>query len=399
MRSRSSLFIIFTTVFLDLIGFGIVIPLVAIYGKHFGASSLQLALLGAVYSFMQFFFAPVWGNLSDRWGRRPILLISLAGSTTSYFLFGLAPSFYWLFASRAFAGIFAANISAAQAYIADITTPADRARGMGLIGAAFGIGFTLGPPLGGIASAKIALWAPGVIAGTICGLNLLLAFLRLPESLSPELRQVAKKRAYSPLNLDALSHAFKHPLLWVMLLTFFLATFAFSNVEQTISLLFQSKFHLTTEFAGLKTGLVLMWAGFLGAAIQGGMIRKLAAKYGERKLLIAGLLFNVIGFGIFPFAPTYGLYYLFVIPMTVGSALLNPSLSSLISKSAPASEQGATMGLSQGLASLARAGGPFLGLLTFGIHAFYPFAIACVVSLALFIIALSSRERFRAVKE
>ena len=163
---RSPLIVIFTTVFFDLIGFGIIIPLVGIYGRNFGASTVELAILGSIYSIMQFFFSPIWGRLSDRHGRRPILLMSLAGSVIAYYLFAFSNSLYLLIFSRALAGIFAANISTAQAYIADVTKPEDRAKGMGLIGAAFGIGFTLGPPIGGISVSKLGLAAPGIIAGT-----------------------------------------------------------------------------------------------------------------------------------------------------------------------------------------------------------------------------------------
>src|SRR4051812_15798619 len=348
-NQRSPLFIIFTTVLIDLIGFGMVIPLISLYGRHYGADGLQLAILGGIYSLMQFFFAPIWGSISDRVGRRPIILLSLAGSTLSYVIFGLAPSFTWLLIARAFGGIFAANISTAQAYIADVTTPADRAKGMGLIGAAFGIGFTLGPPLGGIASAKLGIAAPGLIASAICGLNLLLAIFRLPESLAPENRQVRSKRSLLPLNLDQLTSALKHEELGFFLMTFFFVTFAFSTMEQTFSLLFQTKFHLETGDAGLKTGLVLMVAGVLGALIQGGLIRQLVPKFGERKLLLAGLVFNSIAMALFPYSPTYFLYFVVAIPLAFGNSLINPSLSALISQSVSAREQGTTLGLSQGL--------------------------------------------------
>lgn len=380
---KSPLFIIFTTVLVDLIGFGMVIPLIALYGRHYGASGFQLAILGGIYSCMQFLFAPFWGSLSDRVGRRPILLISLAGSTLSYVIFGLAPNYTWLLLSRAFGGIFAANISTAQAYIADVTSPEDRAKGMGLIGAAFGIGFTLGPPLGGIASAQFGLAAPGLIAAAICGLNLLLATFRLPETFPAEMRKSQPRRSLSPLHLDRIKRALQHPELGYLLLTFFLVTFAFSNMEQTLSLLFQNKFNLDTGDAGYKTGLILMTSGLMGAFIQGGLIRKLVPRFGERKLLVTGLFFNSIAMGLFPFMPTYSLYFFLAIPIAIGSALINPSLSALISKSASASEQGSTLGLSQGLGSLARATGPFCGLLTFAIRPEYPYLIASLISVLL----------------
>jgi DHA1 family tetracycline resistance protein-like MFS transporter len=384
-KPKSPLFIIFTTVLIDLIGFGMVIPLIGLYGKHYGAAGFQLALLGGIYSGMQFFFAPIWGAISDRIGRRPVLLISLAGSTLSYLIFGLAPSYTWLLMARAFGGIFAANISTAQAYIADVTTPADRAKGMGLIGAAFGIGFTLGPPLGGIASAHIGLAAPGLIAASICGANFLLAVFRLPETLPPAKRQ-RQNRSLLPLTFNQISHAIRHQTLGIYLLTFFLYVFGFSMMEQTFSLLFQNKFQLDTGLAGYKTGLVLMFSGIWGALVQGVFIRRLVIRFGEHKLLLAGLVINTLSLGLFPFIPTYPLYFLLGLPLALGSGLINPTLSSLISKSANDKEQGATLGMSQGLGSLARALGPFSGLMTFAIQPEFPYLAAAFISflLALF---------------
>ncbi|MEK6706637.1 MAG: MFS transporter [Bdellovibrionota bacterium] len=382
---KTPLLIIFTTVLLDLIGFGMVIPLVAIYGKHYGASGLELAVLGASYSLMQFVFAPFWGNLSDRVGRRPVLLFSLTGSTVSYFVFGLAPSFTWLLVSRAFAGAFAANISTAQAYIADVTSPKNRARGMGMIGAAFGIGFTLGPPLGGIAAARLGLAAPGLIAGALCGLNLVYAYFKLPESLSPATKDRVKM-TYRPLDFEILGIALKHPALLILLLVFFFVTFGFSNMEQTLPLLFQFKFQLTTETAGYKTGLVLMWAGLTSALIQGWLIKGLVTRFGEHTLIKAGLVCNVVSMAAFPFIPSYSLYYIFILPITVGSALINPCLSALISRSTPPDKQGGIFGVSQSLGSLARATGPFCGLIVFGLASWIPFLIASGASLLMLVV-------------
>ena len=393
---KSPLFVLFTTVLVDLIGFGMIIPLVGLYGKHFGASGIQLSLLGAAYSLMQFLFTPFWGALSDRVGRRPIILLSLLGSTSSYLMFAFAPSFGWLIASRAFAGLFAANISAAQAYIADVTPPADRAKGMGLLGAAFGIGFTLGPPLGGIASAKFGLSAPGLIAATICGLNFILAIFRLPESLPPENRAKDRTRSLAPLQWRRLVEAFRHAELGYLFLAFFGVTFAFTNMEQTLSLLFQDKFHLDTGLAGYKTGMVLMVSGLVGALVQGGWIRKLVPRHGERKLLLAGLGINLITLLLFPFGPAYWTYFILALPLALGSSLVNPTLSSLISKSAGAQEQGSVLGISQGLGSLARALGPFCGLLTFQIRPFLPYFIASLISIALLIRGTSVFSRAKA---
>ncbi len=387
---KSHLLVIFTTVFFDLIGFGIIIPLVGIYGRHYGASILQLAVLGSIYSLMQFFFSPIWGRLSDRVGRRPIILMSLAGSVFSYFLFAFADNIPLLIFSRALAGIFAANISTAQAYIADVTEAKDRAKGMGLIGAAFGIGFTLGPPLGGISAAKLGLAAPGIIAGSFCALNLILAYFRLDESLSPAIREknLANKEHGKSARLaqfETFKRIAKDRSLVLPVVSTFFATFAFSNLEQVFSLLIQSKFALSTEQAGLKSGMVLMWSGILGAVVQGGLIRKLVPKYGEVKLVIVGLFTQGLAMILFSHSPTYGAFFLAAIPLAFGSGLINPSLAALTSKRAADHEQGAVIGVKEGMGSLARIFGPFCGLLAFGLKVQLPFYIGAIT---VFILAL-----------
>ncbi len=392
---KSPLIVIFTTVFLDLIGFGIIIPLVGIYGREYGASTLELAILGSIYSLMQFFFSPVWGRLSDKHGRRPILLMSLAGSVISYFLFAFSNTLGLLIVSRALAGIFAANISTAQAYIADVTKPEDRAKGMGLIGAAFGIGFTLGPPVGGISVAKLGMSAPGIIAGSLCLLNLILAYFRLEESLSPELRAKAyesssRKGRFAQYE-TFLSIRHNKALLLAIFSTFF-ATFAFSNLEQVFSLFIQSKFQLMTEEAAYKTGMILMWSGVLGAIIQGGLIRKLVPKHGEAKLLIIGLFTQALAMVLFSQSPTYGSFFITAIPLAFGSGLINPTLASLVSKGAGQHEQGAVIGLKEGMSSLARIFGPLSGLLAFGVKASLPFYIGAFTVSALGLIWLNRKN-------
>lgn len=394
MVKSSPLFIIFTTVLVDLIGFGMVIPLIGLYGRHYGGEGLTLSVLGGIYSIMQFIFSPLWGMLSDRVGRRPVLLISLAGSSLSYFLFGLAPSLTWLLAARAFGGVFAANISTAQAYIADVTTSDQRAKGMGLIGAAFGIGFTLGPPLGGIA-AQFGLAVPGIIASIICSANFLFAIFRLPESLPKEKRAHPQERKSLK---EGLYQVLDNPKLKILFIVFFFVTLCFSMIEQTFSLLFQQKFQLSTESAGLKTGLVLMTAGLLGAIIQGGLIRTLVACFHESRLLCTGLLLHVLAMSLFPFGANYRSYFYLVIPLSLGSALINPSLNSLISKSADEKEQGITLGVSQGLGSLARALGPFIGLMSFALSFKLPYLIASTISGLVFIFFFSVYSRKNSVQ-
>ncbi len=386
MKSKSAIFVIFSTVFIDLVGFGMIIPLVGIYGRHFGATAWELAILGSIYSVFQFFFSPLWGAWSDRFGRRPILLISLLGSALSYFGFAFASSIPALILTRAFAGAFAANITTAQAYIADVTTPENRAKGMGLIGAAFGIGFTLGPPIGGISASVYGLSAPGLIAGAICLLNFFLAAIRLKESLSLELRSRAKDAQKHCGRWFAFQYLFKlktNPALVRALLASFVATFAFSNLEQVFSLLIQTRFDLDTTHAARQTGFVLMWSGVLGALIQGGLIRKLIPIWGESRLAFYGFILQGLAMLAFSYAPSYGSFFLLAVPLALGSGFINPSLASLVSRRTAEHEQGTMLGAKEGLGSLARIFGPFSGILAFSVSAHLPFWIAGITILAL----------------
>jgi MFS transporter, DHA1 family, tetracycline resistance protein len=371
-----------------------VIPLIGLYGRHFGLSGWHLALLGAIYSLTQFWFAPIWGSLSDRFGRRPVLLFSLAGSTASYFLFGLAESGLFLFLSRLLGGVFAANISAAQAAIADITPPEKRSAGMGIIGAAFGLGFTLGPPLGGYAAHYFGLHGPGIAAGCLCLLNFLVAIFRLKETHPPEKRSTVLKIPYFPLGKKQIQIFNRIPARRTLLSMNFISILAFAMTEQVFSLLFQTKFLYSTEEAGLKTGLILMGCGLLGALIQGKWIRTWIPKFGEANLIFWGFLFNLTAMFLFPFGPNYASYYLIVIPLAIGSSLLTPSLSGLISRSTSHEKQGETLGLNQGLGSLARAGGSFLGLSLFQTGLVLPFFISGLLALWMANTARKERSTF-----
>jgi DHA1 family tetracycline resistance protein-like MFS transporter len=392
--ARSPLFVIFTTVAMDLVGFGMIVTLSGLYGKELGANGWQLGLLGASYSLFQFFFAPVWGRLSDRYGRRPILLMSLAGSTLSYLIFGCATlgrSLILLIFARSFQGAFAANLSAAQAYIADVTPPDKRAVGMGLIGAAFGIGFVFGPALGGLSANRLGLAWPGFIAAAICGINFILAWFRLPESLPKEIQMANRLKArgsYDPLNSRQLLRAMAHPFLGLLLLMYFIQIFAFSNIEQTFGLLFQKKFDWLAGFAAERTGWVLLFVGVIGGLVQGLGLRKIVPVLGERRMLCGGLLLFSLTIASIPFGPSYGAYFLMMIPMALGRSMIDPSMAALISKSAGAESQGETFGLSQGLGSLARATGPFCGLLSFEAATWLPFVIAAGLAFIVFCLSL-----------
>lgn len=389
--------VVFTTVFMDLVGFGMIIPLLPLYGQKLGANGWTLGLLGASYSLAQFAFAPFWGQVSDRYGRRPMLLMSLAGACLSYFGFAGATfvkSLSLLFLTRFFQGAFSANISAAQAYIADVTPLEKRAGGMALVGIAFGIGFIVGPPLGGVSLKYLGMLAPGLIAGSICGLNFLLAWVRLPESL-PKETQLANRsqplRRYDPLNLDQLKRAWAHPVMGLLLAISFLQITAFSMMEQVFSLFFQQRFNYSLETAGERTGWLLAYIGVLAALIQGGYVRR-AKHFNEPRALSLGLFLFSATLFFLPFGPSYGSYFLLLLPLALGRSLIDPSTQALVSKANSAAEQGRAFGTFQGLNSLARVIGPFVGLTLFTNHHDLPFMMGGGICVVVFLLSLKLRK-------
>lgn len=340
---------VFLIVFIDLIGFGMVLPLLPLYGHDYGASPLVLGLLLASYSLMQFVFAPIWGRISDHRGRRPILLLALAGQASGYLLFGLARGLGLLFVSRILAGVCAANISTAQAVAADLTPPDQRARGMGLIGAAFGLGFIFGPAFGGLLLQVGPQW-PGFAAAALSTGALVLTWFKLPETY--RLRGAASQARKAPWL--ALLRGLRLPGLGAIILIGFLVTFAFSGLESTFSLLIDQKY----QFSPRAIGLTFAYLGIISAIIQGGLIGRLSARFGERSLASVGLVLTAIGMAIIPAAPSGGVLLGILPVLAVGLGLANPSLSALASRLAPADAQGGVLGAYQSAASLARILGP-----------------------------------------
>ena len=390
LMRRSPLAILFLTVFLDLLGFGIVIPFMAYTVESFGASAGTVGLLVSTYSLAQFVFAPVWGRLSDRLGRRPILVLGLAGSAVGYFVFGSATSLVGLFAGRLIAGVAGATIPTAQAYIADVTTPENRAKGMGLIGAAFGLGFILGPALGGVLAplgkplgdwlqptALAPLGAllghhpfalPCLAASLISGLGFLAAVFLLGESLSPELRAVAAARVRTH-RFAALQEALGDRTVGLLVVTFFLYLLGFAMMEATLTLLVENRLGgATTEshaFLVRRIGYLFATIGVIAALLQGGLVGPLSRRFGERALLEVGLVCAAIGMSLLPVWRSWPAYFAGAAVVSLGSGLVNPTVSSLISRAAGADRQGQTLGVSQSAGSLARVLGPVIGGLLF----------------------------------
>ena len=372
--------VVFLTVFIDLIGFGIVVPLVPLFSRHYGASGWLIGVIIASFSAMQFIFSPIWGRLSDRHGRRPILLISTAGAALSYVLFAIGSGFEnhtlalgALLVSRIFAGACGGNITVAQAYIADITPPENRSKRMGLIGMAFGLGFIFGPAISGIALKFGGATAPGWTAAALCAANFLLAFTILAESLKP-----GSGHANNRPHLDQWRHTLTQPKIGLLVLIFFLATFAFSCFESTLPLLVSDNFNLgitNSETAPASSVISLfVFCGIIGAFIQGGLIGRLVKVFGEPKLIAISLLFTGAALALLPFVKGDGplkwsavlhatdgpwIKMLLVLALlSIGSALTRAPLFGLLSNLAPANEQGATIGVAQSAGALARIAGP-----------------------------------------
>lgn len=344
------LLVLFLTVVLDLVGFGIVIPLMTFYAEGFHATGVQVTLLMACYSFAQFFAAPLWGQLSDRVGRRPVMLISIALTAVMLAGFASATSLALLFVFRTLHGIMTANIATAQACVADLTTRENRARGMGMIGAAFGIGFTIGPFIGG-EMAQTSLSAPIWLAAGLSALNFLLALVFLPET-----RHAGSDAAHRPINPAALIDALRHPALGLCILLVFVQVFSFALMESTFTLFAEHEHGLRPQDVGRLFGLV----GIIGIVVQGGLIGRIVQRFGEAPLVPLGLGLLAGAIALMPLVPLGGLMVVFGL-IAVGQGLANPSLQAIISKTATARDQGSVLGSSQSMSALARATGPALG--------------------------------------
>ncbi|MBI3950233.1 MAG: MFS transporter [Acidobacteria bacterium] len=388
---KSPTFLIFLTVFIDLLGFGIVLPLLPYYAHQepFNASEWQIGMLVASYSLMQFIFAPIWGRVSDRVGRRPIILLSLMGSTVSYLIFGLAQTMWMLFLARMLAGIGAANIPTAQAYIADTTTPENRAKGMGMIGAAFGLGFIFGPAVGGFLS-HWGYSVPGFVAAGICFADFALTYFLLPESLK---EKGVSRPARHAARWSMITEAFSRPFVGTLLILFFIATFALANMEATFALLSKVRYHYTEA----QTGYIFAYMGLLTTLVQGGMIRPLVRKLGEHKLIVIGTLVFAMSLLLLPYTPNFWTLAAALALLSFGQGVNTPSITSLISQYSSADEQGSILGVTQSLSSLARVVGPMWGGVMFDIGFQWPYLTAAGFMFVAFLLSLKNQAQARSM--
>ncbi len=389
MKNRT-LGIVFFTVLLDLIGFGLIIPVQPFLAESLGAKASVVTLLGASFSLMQFIFAPFWGRLSDKIGRRPVLLISIFLSGMGYLAFGFAHQLTVLFLARMLSGFGGANIGAAQAIIADITTPENRAKGMGLIGAAFGLGFILGPAMGGLLG-QYGLAFPALVAAGLSFANFIFAWFYLPETYPAEKRTGAgafSGHAKVPLSFAALKYASRHQNVRELFFFISIYTVGFSLMEQVLALFVEHTWvkgmpgldpHHAAKMAALMTAKILIVVGVTATIVQGGLIGRLVKKFGERNLLVFGSTLLVLTYFSIPLIGGSGIYVLMLVNaafMATGTGTVNPSFTSFLSRCVNSDEQGTTLGLSHSLGAAGRVIGPALAGSLFQISPGLPFWLA-----------------------
>ncbi len=369
---RRALLAVFITIAVSLIGFGIVIPLLPFYAKRFDAPEWQIGLLFASFSAAQLIAAPILGDWSDRFGRRPVLIVSLLGSAASFVMLALAPNMLWLFLSRVLDGFTGGNITTARAYIADISEPEKRARNFGLIGAAFGLGFILGPALGG-GLAQFGLATPAWVAAGISLVAALYAVWALPET--AHLTQAKRPSPWREMP-TTLTRSPAARLLWVN----FILWVGFSVYQTTFPLFAAMRFRLGPQ----EIGYILAVVGFVGALSQAVLVGRVVHALGEKPTLLLGIALNIIGLGGAAVTHALPMFYLLVGVATVGGSLGLPCLTSLISHSAPAEEQGRIQGVAGALESLARIVAPIWGNSALGYSDTLPYISAAgLLALAL----------------
>jgi multidrug resistance protein len=355
----ASRLILFLTVFIDLLGFGIVIPFLPMFAHKMGVGAVGVGLLLSIYSLTQFVFAPILGRISDRIGRRPILLLGLLGSSIGYLVYGFAGTFFWLLASRAMHGACAATISTAQAYVADTTDDEHRAKGMGLIGAAFGLGFVLGPALGGIMGHS-SLRVPVFFASALTFANFIFAAARLPESHHAD-RSAPLDLAHFIAPLLAIPRELVRHRLARMFAIAFLLTFSLSALEATFALMVPAVY----GYGAFGIGVLLAFAGLMQALAQGYLLGKIVARFGEVWLLKVGLLAMIAGLAPMGSISSHGGLLAMLAAVSLGYGFASPSIASLISRNTDRDLQGEVMGVNQSAMSLARICGPIAGGLAY----------------------------------
>jgi MFS transporter, DHA1 family, tetracycline resistance protein len=391
VHSSRALYVLLLVVFINLVGFGLVIPLLPFYAKALNASPWQVTALFSAYSLGQFLAEPFWGRLSDRIGRRPVLIVTILANTASYIALAFAPTIAIAFVIRFFSGAASGNISTIQGYMADVTPPEKRAARMGLLGSAFGAGFVVGPALGGLLAhpdaGRLGFQLPLLVAAGLAATAALGVFLFVVESRAPR-----KDAPPPPPRREALKAALAHPVLSRVLLVTFVSTAAFSGMEATFGLWSQARFDWTPQQVGLCFAVI----GVVASLGQGVLTGRLARRFGEPKVLTAGLSIICVSMAITPFVPSAAFVPLFVGFTAFGQSLVFPCIAALISRATPPDQQGAMLGLNMAGGSLARMSGPMIAGPLFGLATGAPYWMGSLLTVPAVILAVTVGRRAKA---
>lgn len=392
---KNKMSMLFLSVFIDIAGFGLVLPLLPLFATQLGATKLQFGLLIAVFSAMQFVGAPIWGRLSDKMGRRPVILIGIGGASLSFIAFGLASTLPMLFFARALSGFFtSATLTTANTYIADITPPRERSGAYGMLGAAFGLGFIFGPAIGGILS-QVEMFnsngyaLPAYFAAALSILNFVGAYRVLPETLSVEMRLQIKESKGKNLVQDLKS------IPTIKLVTLLIALTAFNSLG--FSLFVSSAgiyaINVNSSIDEATLGWMYSYTGLIMMVVQGGIVKKASKKYSDTTLIISGSIFSSLGLFILTFATEVWEIYAALTPFMIGMSLLNPSLAGALSKQVPQEKQGTVIGLNQSISSSMRFVGPILAGLLLEINIVFPLFLGAVVFLIILGLTIANNYR------
>ncbi|WP_332634161.1 MFS transporter [Halalkalibacter flavus] len=374
MEKKKALPVLFAVMFLVMVGFGIIIPVMPFYAEEIGATPTQLGLLMAVYSFMQLLFAPMWGRVSDQIGRKPVIMIGIFGLALSFFLLAVSSTLWMLFAARIIGGFFsAANMPTVMAYVADITSEEDRGKGMGIIGASIGLGFIFGPAIGGVFS-QTNLSMPFYLAGSLSIITFLFVFIVLKESLTSEQRN-KQLRERTPLRA-----ALKGPVSILFILQWFVSL-SLAGLEATFAYFAYERANL----GAVELGYIFMILGLAGALVQGGLVGRLTKKYGEGSVIQIGIIISAIGFGLILLIDSFLTAAIYLTVFGVGNGLIRPSVSSLLTKASPTG-YGRTTGLLSSFDSLGRIIGPPLGGWLFTVTIGLPYILGIALSIFAFVL-------------
>ena len=375
-ETKRALPILFAVMFLVMVGFGIIIPVLPFYAEDIGANPTQLGFLMGVYSLMQLLFAPMWGRISDQVGRKPVIMIGILGLSLSFFLMGVSSSLWMLFVARIIGGILSsANMPTVMAYVADITSPEDRGKGMGVVGAATGLGFVFGPAIGGVFS-KINLTMPFYIAGVTSLITFFLVWFLLKESLAKETRGQTNKKKTSLLA----------ELMGSQSILFYLQLFislSLSGLEATFA-------YFAAEKAGIGTiglGYIFMIMGLASAIVQGGLVGRMTKKFGEGSVIQMGIIISALGFGLILLVSNFTTAAIYLTIFGIGNGVIRPSISALLTKSSNAGH-GSTTGLLSSFDSLGRIIGPPLGGWLFSITLNLPYISGIALSVIAYVLYL-----------